>query len=131
MFTQAITVTVTSDTTTENFRQFVTEGKVQFHRERANGTFRRVHFLADGTTEREHAEWLRAERENGRTMRALATETNYSIATLRRWLNDLALTESIEEADAEELADMIKGAYELDEVTDGKGEDEPQEEKVN
>lgn len=131
MFTQAIVVTVSADTTTDNFAAQAAEGKVQFHRERASGTFRRVHFLADGTKEREYAEWLRAERENGRTMRALATETNYSIATLRRWLNDLALTESIEEADAEELEEMIKGAYELDEITDGKGEDEPQEEKVN
>lgn len=113
MFTQATIVTTSPDTTTENFLAHAAEGKVQFHRERSNGTTRRVHFLAEGTKEREYAEWVRDQREEGRTMKALATETHFSIATLRRWLNDLALTEAIEESEEEELAEMLQGAAEL------------------
>lgn len=128
MFTQATIVTVSADTTTDNFAQHAAEGKVLFHRERANGTFRRVHFLADGTQEREYAEWLRAEREAGKTMKALAIETHFSIATLRRWLNDLLLTETIEEADQDELAEMLLGAAEVaaePTTTEPEPEEEP------
>lgn len=113
MFTQPTIITVSEDTTPDNFAQHAAEGKVQFHRERGNGTTRRVHFLQDGSKPREWAEWVRAQREDGRTMRQIANETHFSIPTLRRWLNDLALTEAVEEADEDELSEMLTGAADL------------------
>lgn len=105
-----IVTTVQDTTTVETFQTEATEGKVKFHRERSNGTFRRVQYLAAGTAEREVAEWVAVQREEGKTMKAIAAEMHVSVPTVRRTLNALLLTQEIEEADAEDLQDLVFGA---------------------
>ena len=55
-----------------------------------------VALLAPRTPERKAAEAVRALREKGRTMRQISEESNLSLATLRRMLNRLAMTEAVE-----------------------------------
>lgn len=102
----SIVTTVTPTTTVDTVAAEAAEGKVKFHRERANGTTRRVQFLAEGTTDREVAEWVVAERAEGKTMKAIAAEMHVSVPTVRRMINALLLTWEVEE----DAADMLEGA---------------------
>lgn len=87
-------------------------GAAVIHKERGNGTFRRVHFLADGTKEREHAEWVLLQRAEGRSMKVISTELHISVSAVRRMINDLLLTEEIEEMEQEDLEALLEGASE-------------------
>lgn len=90
----------------------LTAGVAKVYRVRENGTFRKVHFLAEGTEAREHAEWVAMQREEGRSMKDIATELNLSIASVRRMLNDLALTTELEDSEEEDLAELLLGSEE-------------------
>lgn len=113
----AIAIAAPATTTAASVIADLTAGVAKVYRVRENGTFRRVHFLADGTEAREHAEWVAAQREEeGRSMKDIAAELNLSVASVRRMLNDLALTEEIEESEAEELEALLMGAEEAAEA---------------
>lgn len=114
----AIAVSATTDTTAATLIADLTSGAAKIYKERDNGTFRRVHFLADGTEAREHAEWVAAQREEGRSMKAIATEINLSVSAVRRMLNDLALTEELEGMEAEDLAELLLGSEDTTDTTD-------------
>ena len=103
----AVLATVASDTTVDNFVAQAAEGKVKFHTERGNGTTRRIQFLAAGTAERETAEWVAEQREEGVTMKAIAATLHVSVPTVRRMINALLLTEEFEQAEAEDLEDLV------------------------
>lgn len=107
-----IAVVATTDTTAATLISDLTNGVAKLYKERENGTYRRVHFLADGTKEREHAEWIVWQREEGRSMKAIATELHISVSAVRRMINDLALTEELEEMDNEDLAELLLGSEE-------------------
>lgn len=84
-----------------------TEGHVvRFYRQRANGTTRHVPLLAEGTDARADAEWVQAQRDEGRTMKAISAEVHLSVPTLRRMLTSLALTEECEDPEGE-WADVL------------------------
>lgn len=104
----AIVTTVTSTTTVDTLVTEAAEGKVQFHTERGNGTFRRIAFLAEGSPEREVAEWVASQREEGVTMKAIAAEMHVSVPTVRRMINALLNTLDVEE-EAEEI--LANAAY--------------------
>lgn len=112
--TAVLAITVSPSTTPDTFLSDAVTGKVLFHTERGNGTFRRVHFLADGTKEREIAEWVADQREQGVTMRKIAAELHMSVPSVRRMINDLILTEEFEQMDTEELEEIIQGAAEAE-----------------
>jgi DNA-binding NarL/FixJ family response regulator len=101
-----ILITATTPVDADTLVPAAAEGKVKFHRERANGTTRRVQFLAEGTAEREVAEWVVVQRGEGRTMKAIAAEMHVSVPTVRRLINALMLTWEVEE-DAEDLLDTV------------------------
>ena len=107
-----IAVAATIDTTATNLIEHLTNGVAKIYKERENGTYRRVHFLADGTKDREHAEWVALQREEGVSMKAIAAELHVSVSAVRRMLNDLALTEDLEEMEAEDLAELLLGSEE-------------------
>ena len=107
----AIVTTITPDTTPDTFLVDAVAGAVKFHTERSNGTFRRVHFLPADSTERQTAEWVVLQREEGKTMKAIAAEMHVSVPTVRRMINDLLLTQEMEDSDSEEIADLIEGGY--------------------
>lgn len=122
---RTLVFTTTDTTTADTLLAEMAAGKVELHTQRDNGTFRKVHFLAEGTEAREHAEWVAAEREAGRTMKAIATEIHASVPSVRRMLNDLALTEEFEKMDAEELDELLRGGTEVEinmVVTEGDAE---------
>lgn len=112
-----IAIAAPSTTTAATILADLTAGVAKVYRVRENGTFRKVHFLAEDTEGREHAEWVAMQREDGRSMKDISTELNMSIASVRRMLNDLALTNELEEMEAEELAELILGAEEAAEAT--------------
>ena len=109
----ALLITAASTTTTATFIADAAAGTVLLHKERANGTTRRLHFLVEGTEARELADFIQARREDGAGMKAISTELHMSVAAVRRSLNDLLLTQELEDMDNEELADLLAGAAEL------------------
>lgn len=102
-----IAITAVAGTTVETFVQGAVEGSVKFYTLRSNGTYRHIPFLADGTKDREVAEWVADQREQGTTMKAIATEMHMSVPSVRRVLNSLLLTEEVEEYDTEEIAEIL------------------------
>lgn len=107
-----ILVAATTDTTATNLIEHLTSGTAKIYKEREDGTTRRIHFLADGTKDREHAEWVVAQREEGTSMKAIAADLHVSVSAVRRMINDLALTEELEEMEAEDLAELLLGSEE-------------------
>lgn len=78
-------------------------GTVKLFRLRGTGTVRRLPFLTDGSPAREVAEWYRMRVEEGASVRDIAAEAEVSKATVRRNLYALAVTESVEEGELDEL----------------------------
>jgi len=113
-----VIVTTAATTTAATFLADLASGAVQLHKERANGTTRRIHFLAPGTEARELAEFIDVQRDNGLTMGAIAASLHMSPAAARRAYNDLLLTREYEELDTEEIEAMLLGAEDLDEGTE-------------
>jgi hypothetical protein len=109
----ALLITAAATTTPATFLSDAAAGSVLFHKERGNGTTRRVHFLVEGTEARELANFILFCRENGQSMKLVASELHMSVAAVRRSLNDLLMTLELEAMDAEELADLLTGADEL------------------
>jgi hypothetical protein len=66
------------------------------YRVRANGTTRLLRLLPVSSTDREVAEWIYDQVEDGRTVQAVARETHSSTATVRRYLEALEITEQVE-----------------------------------
>lgn len=113
-----ILVTATNATPDTIIDQLAT-GTAHLHKERENGTYRRVHFLADGTKEREEAEWVASQREGTedtmpRSMRSIAQELHISVSAVRRIISDLALTEELENMEQDELEAMLTGGEEVE-----------------
>jgi hypothetical protein len=94
---------------TPTLAQAAAKGDVKIVRQRGNGTFRRLPYLAPGTPERKSAEAVVARREKGDTIDALCKELKLSKATVRRMINGLLLARAIE-------------AGEHDKAWDGKAE---------
>jgi hypothetical protein len=116
-----INFTFAPEVTATNFAMELVMGGVQVHTERSNGTFRKVHFLVEGTDERELAEYVLALREGNdeegrapQSMRTIANALHVSIPSVRRMLNDLALTHELEDMDQDDIDALFQGAEEAD-----------------
>lgn len=116
-----IVITAAPAVNAKDLRTALETGKATVHSERANGTLRRRHYLTG--TDLEHALWVRAQREGQeadeadgvpaitpRSMGSIAKELHISVAAVRRILNDLEITESLELADQDELEAMFLGS---------------------
>lgn len=112
-------------TTHEDIVGALFTGTAQVHSVREDGTTRRRHFLTGEA--RQHAEWVRLQRTGQeadeaegiaavtpRSMTSIAKEMHVSVAAVRRILVDLAITEELEDMEADELEALLVGA---DEVT--------------
>lgn len=109
-----IEIRVTEAVTVDNFAKAAAEGTVQFYRVRGNGTTRHIPFYAEGTKEREVAEYVAEQREDGVSMKAIATELHMSVPSVRRMLNSLLLSEEVDGYDEEEIAEILADAHEGD-----------------
>lgn len=104
--------TGTAPTTAQEFLAAAVAGRVKVYRERGNGTLRHIPFLAEGTADREIAEWVREQRDE-RTMKDIAAEMHESVPSVRRRLNALEITEEVEAYEDEDLAEIFAAASAL------------------
>ena len=102
-----IAITAAAGTTVETFVEAAAKGTVKFYTIRENGTYRHIPFLGAGTVEREVAEWVAMQREEGVTMKAIAAEMHLSVPSVRRVLNSLLLTQEVEEYDTDDIATIL------------------------
>jgi hypothetical protein len=105
-----IVTTIAQDVTAANFAEAVETGRVRFYRVRANGSTRHVPFLPEGSEQRMLAEWIVEQRDEGRTMKSIATEALLSVPSVRRLINSLLLTEEVEDYDEEDIAEILASA---------------------
>lgn len=117
-----IVITAAPATTPASLLADLATGIAYLHKQRETGTYRKVHYLAEGTAAREQAEWIRAARTGDlevdgaapRSMRSIAEELHTSVSAVRRVLSDLALTEELEGMEADELEAMLTGGEEVE-----------------
>lgn len=106
----SITATAKTAVTAETFVSAALSEQVKFHTVRGNGTTRRIRVLNEADLE--VAEWVMEQREDGRTMKDIASEMAVSVPTLRRLINRYLLTQEVAEADTEEAAEWADLANE-------------------
>lgn len=113
---------ITATSTVTDLAKGLAEGTAFVHSVReTDGSLRRRHFLAG--TVRDEAEWVRLQRTGqeadeaegipfvaARSMQSIAKELHVSIAAVRRILIDLAITEEVEDMEADELESLLQGA---------------------
>jgi FixJ family two-component response regulator len=100
-----IAITATKPVTIDTFVEAVNTEAVKFHTVRSNGTTRRVRVLT--AEEREVANWVQAQREEGMTMKEIAKEMSLSVPSVRRLINRALLTEEVLEGDVEEQEEWV------------------------
>jgi hypothetical protein len=86
-------VQIAEGVNTKTFAQAVAEGQVKFYRVRENGTTRHVPVLSG--TDLVLAQTIRDERAEGKSVREISEENHLSVASTRRFLTELALTEAV------------------------------------
>jgi hypothetical protein len=77
-------------------RVMLEQGLLAAYRQRDNGTLRHIDLAPVGSSRRETAEWVYDQTADGRTVAAIARDLHSSVATVRRFLESLELTEEVE-----------------------------------
>ena len=85
--------------------QAAAKGDVKFYRRRANGTMRRVPYLAPGTAERKAAETVVGRRDKGETIQAICEDLKLSKATVRRMITGVLFAQAVEAGDHDKAWD--------------------------
>lgn len=78
-------------------------GHLRAYTLRANGTMRHLDLAPIGSTRRDTAEYVSERLEDGATVQAVSRELHISVATVRRYLLSLEITESIEAGEWDDL----------------------------
>lgn len=76
---------------------------------RENGTLRHLELAPVGSDRRDTAEWISEQLGEGLTVKAMARELHVSVATVRRYLLALELTEQIEAGEWDDLRFGLDG----------------------
>jgi len=108
----SIMFTIAQGTTVETFAEALATGDVKFYRVRDNDTTRHIPYLAPETAERETAEWVLEQREEGVPMKELAKALHASIPAVRRMINGALLAQEVEEMEPEDIAEVLALAAE-------------------
>jgi hypothetical protein len=119
-----IEIRVTDTVTVANFKDELAKGNVQFYRVRGNGTTRHIPVFAEGTKEFEQAEYVAEQREEGVSMKALATELHLSVPSVRRLINSYLLSDEVADYEPEDIEELLASAREEEPVAEGN--EEPQ-----
>lgn len=122
-----ILTVITEGTTVDNFAASLAEGKVKFYRVRENESTRHIPYFAEGTADREVGEWVLEQRDEGVTMKAIASEMHSSVPTVRRLINAVLLAQEVEEYDEEDIAELLEDAAVEPAVTTEATNDKPAE----
>ena len=83
-------------TAPKSLKDAAAQGTVKLVRQRKNGTFRHLPYLAKDTDLRKEAETVTARHEKGETMGAIAEDLKSSVATVRRMITNLQLAHDVE-----------------------------------
>lgn len=84
-------------------RVMLEQGLLAAYTQRDNGTLRHLELAPLGSTRRDTAEWVSEQMVDGLAVKAIAREMHVSVATVRRYLLSLELTEQIEADEWEDL----------------------------
>lgn len=90
---------------------------------RGNGTLRHLELVPVGSDRREVAEWIYDQVEDGMAIKAVARELHASLATVRRYLMALELTEQVEAGEWDDLRFSADGEPQWLEATEVIEED--------
>lgn len=101
--------------TPRTFKAAAKTGKIQFYRVRRNGTTRHIPYLPPESKEREIAEKVEEERQNGVSVSELAAAMGISQPTVRRHIERLRFSRAIDKAKAAEIGTLIDSAIHLEE----------------
>lgn len=96
MTAKKTTTTKSTPAAPKTLLEAVTAKRVRIVRQRQNGTFRSMPYLAPGSPERKAAELVATRRVKGDTFGVIATDLNLSVATVRRLTEALTLAQQIE-----------------------------------
>lgn len=121
-----IEIRVAESVTVDNFQDELAKGNVQFYRVRGNGTTRHIPVFAEGTKEFEVAEYVAEKREDGTTMKALATELHMSVPSVRRLINSYLLSDEVAGYEPEDIEDLLAQAKDGEPVAEGNEEAAPE-----
>lgn len=121
-----IEIRVTESVTVANFAEELAKGNVQFYKVRGNGTTRHIPVFAEGTKEFEQAEYVAEQREEGVTMKALATELHLSVPSVRRLLNSYLLSDEVAQYEPEDIEELLADARNGEEVAEDNEEAKPE-----
>lgn len=105
-----VVITIAEGTTVKNFKDALVTGDVKMYRLRGNDTTRHIPYLAPGTPERETAEWVMEQREEGVTMKEIAKAMHLSVPAVRRIINGMLLAEEMEAMTQREIRDLLRDA---------------------
>lgn len=94
MTTTTITAEALAEQVTVAAEYAVAGDNVEFY----SRSGRHMGVLEEGTERREHAEWIMAQRGEGKTMNEICAESGWSKPKVRRMINELLLTWEVEEA---------------------------------
>lgn len=86
-----------------DLRTMLDSNQLDAYRVRGNGTLRPVKLAPVGSTNRDTAEWIFDQVEDGLTVTAVARDLFVSEPTVRRFLESLELTEQIEAGEWDEV----------------------------
>jgi hypothetical protein len=84
-------------------RTMLEQGMLRAYTLRESGIMRHLELAPLGSTRRDTAEWISEEMNDGRSVKAIARELHTSVATVRRLLLSLELTEQVEADEWEDL----------------------------
>ena len=94
--TKKTTPKSTEPTAPKTLKEAASAGAVKLVRQRKNGTFRSLPYLAKDSDLRTQAETVTARHEKGETITAIAEDLQSSVATVRRMITNLQLAHEIE-----------------------------------
>lgn len=103
-------------------RVMLEQGLLRAYSQRENGTLRHLELAPVGSTRRDVAEWVYEQTADGEhKVRTVARELHVSVATVRRYLLSLELTEEIEAGDWDNLSFDEQGEPQWAPLTDEEG----------
>lgn len=106
MTTFVLAPAITWDASTSPYaspRTMLAQGHLRAYTQRDNGTLRHLELAPLDSTRRATAEWINEALEAGTTVKAVARDLHVSVATVRRFLLSLELTEQVEADEWEDL----------------------------
>jgi DNA-binding NarL/FixJ family response regulator len=102
-----VEITATEVATGTTLQHLAASGDAVFHVRRSDASLRRIQYLAPGTKERKTAERIELLRAEGKGMKAIARKLHVSVPTVRRIINSLELSVSVEAGEMNHALELL------------------------